>query len=67
MTKRINPKSTRGGIRLGLTARMPKRFSAPASIMEVGSATANPPVTFKPPRPSPALKLSLMGLKVGGR
>jgi|GEM_PF-3989472 len=49
MPRTINPKSLKGGIRTGLTVRMPKRFSAPASIMEVGSATGNPPVTFRRP------------------
>lgn len=44
---KINPKSLKGGIVRGLTARMPKRFSASAVITEVGSATGNPPVNFR--------------------
>lgn len=47
MTKRIDPKSLKGGIVGGLTARMPKRFSASAVITEVGSAAGNPPVNFR--------------------
>lgn len=47
MARTINPKSLRGGVVGGLTARMPKRISAPAVISEVGSAAGNPPVNFR--------------------
>jgi hypothetical protein len=47
MARTINPKSLKGAIRTGLTGRMPKRFSVPAVIGEVGSVTGNPPVTFR--------------------
>lgn len=60
MTRRINPQTLRGGIRRGLTVKMPPRFSAPATIMD--GAQANPPVTMLPPRPP--VSFSLLGLKV---
>jgi hypothetical protein len=65
--KTINPKSTKGGIRTGLTARMPKRVSAPATITAIGSATANPPVTFRPPRRAALPLLVTMKLNGGSK
>lgn len=63
----INPKSLKGGIRTGLTARMPKRFSAPVTFTEVGSAQGNPPVNFRPPKSSSLPLLVTMKLNGGSR
>lgn len=59
MTKRINPKSLKGGILQGSTVKMPRRFSASIVAMDVGGSSQK--VTMLPPRRP--LNLQLLGLK----